>query len=114
MRHSIYNIGPRIQQRRKQKHWTQKDLAQRIGASYKHLSRIENGTKFPSLEMLICLSRELDVSLDYLISADTDTETDHTSLPGILEGCTPEEQAFLLDIMAYIKGSMKKHAARIE
>ncbi len=107
MRKSIYCIGTRIRERRKEKGWTQKDLAQRIGTSYKYISHVENGVKFPSLEMLICLARELDVSLDYLIS--TDTLPDASSMEEIrllLDNCSEGEKAFLLDIVGFIKERM--------
>ena len=113
MSRTIYAIGARIREQRKAKSWTQKDLAQRIGTSPKYLSHVENGAKFPSLEMLICLARELDVSLDSLIStASRQNNTNNTStLPdpnALLTGCTEEEKAFLLDVMGYIRGRMRK------
>ncbi len=70
MKASIYCIGERVRDRRRQKNWTQKELAQRAGTTYKYISHVENGYKYPSLEMLICLARELEVTLDYLIGTD--------------------------------------------
>ena len=65
-----HNVLFMLRERRRQMNLTQKDLAQRIGTSYKYISRLENGKKFPSLEMLICIAGELEVSLDYIINAD--------------------------------------------
>ena len=67
--------------------------------------------KFPSLEMLICLARELEVSLDYLISSDQNhsnaDELDEIHL--LLSWCSSEETAFLTDVMASIRDDLKKH-----
>ena len=89
----------------KKKRWTQKELAQRIGTSYKYISHVENGVKFPSLEMLICIARELDVSLDYLISSDIlqNTPSSTEEIQQLLNNCSPEERSFLVDTMSYIK-----------
>ena len=94
MKKSIYAIGGRIRQRRKEFGWTQKELAQRAGTSYKYIGHVETGVKFPSLEMLILLARELDVSLDWLIGVD--------------DVGTPME-AFLQDVMEYIRADLEKY-----
>ena len=94
MKKSIYAIGERIRRRRKEIGWTQKDLAQRTGTSYKYIGHVETGIKFPSLEMLILLARELDVSLDWLIGED--------------EADDPEE-AFLKEVTEFMRRDMKKH-----
>ena len=114
MRKTVYNIGSRIRECRKAKHWTQKELALRIGTSNKYLSHVENGVKFPSLEMLICLSRELDVSLDYLISSgDCPVPAGPEDLRSLFPGCSEEEYVFLTDIMAYIHQDMIRFGLRI-
>ncbi len=111
MRKSIYCIGTRIRERRKEKGWTQKDLAQRIGTSYKYISHVENGVKFPSLEMLICLARELDVSLDYLISSEEigDDVKGEAVTRMLLSGCSPEEEALFADVIVSIRNGLKKY-----
>lgn len=115
MRKSIYCIGQRIKECRKEKSWTQKDLAQRIGTSYKYLSHVENGVKFPSLEMLVCIARELDVSLDYLIGSDKIPNrielTDE--ITRLLSDCSSEEYTFILEVITFLQAGMKKHGDQI-
>ena len=94
MKKSIYAIGERIRRRRKEIGWTQKDLALRTGTSYKYIGHVETGVKFPSLEMLILIARELDVSLDWLIGED--------------EADDPEEK-FLKEVTEFIRRDMKKY-----
>ena len=99
MKKSIYAIGERVRQRRKEIGWTQKELAQRAGTSYKYIGHVETGVKFPSLEMLILLARELDVSLDWLIGEEDDDN--------------PEE-AFVKEVTEFIRKDMKKYGLRPE
>ena len=97
MKKSIYAIGERIRRRRKEIGWTQKELAQRTGTSYKYIGHVETGIKFPSLEMLILLARELEVSLDWLIGED--------------EADDPEE-AFLKEVTDFLRNTMRNHNIR--
>ena len=111
MRKSIYFIGTRMKERRKEKGWTQKELAQRVGTSYKYISHVENGIKFPSLEMLVCLARELEVSLDYLVSAEllSQSEKDSDMVQQLWPDCSPEEYAFVVELIQFVQSGMKKH-----
>ena len=111
MRKSIYCIGERIREQRKEKGWTQKDLAQRVNTSNKYISHVENGVKFPSLEMLICLARELEVSLDYLIGADQ-VGAGEDGIRSLLAECSSEESAFLSDVIVSIREDLRKHGFR--
>ena len=111
MRKSIYFIGTRVRERRKEKCWTQKELAQRVGTSYKYISHVENGIKFPSLEMLVCLARELEVSLDYLVSAEllSQSETERDVVQQLWPDCSPDEYAFVVELIQFVQSGMKKH-----
>ena len=60
--------GARIQELRKSKGYTQEELAVRLGlASKQHVSRMENGERSCSIDLLIELSCILHVSTDYLL-----------------------------------------------
>ncbi len=61
-------IGDRIRNLREMRFWTKRELAARLGISESQLSRIENGkTATLSSDVLIGLTREFDVSADYII-----------------------------------------------
>lgn len=51
---------------RKQKGFTQTKLAELVGVSKFHISRIENGKSSPSVKLLIKIADVLNVSLDDL------------------------------------------------
>jgi transcriptional regulator with XRE-family HTH domain len=60
-------FGKRLKELRKQKGWTQKELANKLDIRYSHLNKYENGMHAPPLEKLIQLTDLFDVSLDYLV-----------------------------------------------
>jgi len=56
-------IGSRIKELRRTKNLSQDQLSERIGVDSKHLSRIELGKSFSSLETLEGIAKELQVEL---------------------------------------------------
>ncbi len=60
-------LAERIKDLRKKNGLSQGELAQKIGVSSAHLSRLENGRYLPSVEVLKNLADTLNVSTDSLI-----------------------------------------------
>jgi len=56
-------IGLRIKELRKNRRLSQEELAERAETSPNYLSRMERGTENPTLEMLIKISRGLEVQM---------------------------------------------------
>ncbi len=56
-------IGARIKELRKQAGLTQEQLAERVGLDSRHLSRLEVGRHFPSLDSLERIASTLNVPL---------------------------------------------------
>ena len=67
------SFGKRLKQLRKQKRWTQKELAAMVNIGFSQFNKYECGLHIPPAEKLIELARLLDTSVDYLLSGD-DTE----------------------------------------
>lgn len=61
-------IGEFIQQSRKAKGLTQKDLGDRIGVSDKTISKWENGNSVPDTSILNELCASLDINVNELFS----------------------------------------------
>ena len=61
-------LGKRIQKIRKMKNLTQNNLAELCKCSVNHLSAVENGINKPSLELIINISVELNVTIDELVT----------------------------------------------
>lgn len=62
----MYDFGELLRQLRKEKGYSQEQLAQKINKSKSLISKYENNQKLPTLETLIDLSVLFDVSLDFL------------------------------------------------
>lgn len=60
-------IGENIRKFRKKNDLTQEEFADRLGVTYQSVSRWENGTTYPDLELLPALSEILSVTVDKLI-----------------------------------------------
>jgi len=63
-------LGERIKQLRKEKNWQQAELAEKIEADARQISRYEKGKIKPSAETLLKIAQVFDVSIDYLLKDD--------------------------------------------
>lgn len=61
-------LGLKIKEFRENRKYTQDKLAEKVGIDPKHLSRIENGRNYPSLETLEKILENLDVSFDEIFN----------------------------------------------
>jgi len=63
-------IHTRIKELRKEKGWTQSDLAKNLELENKMISYYENGKSIPNADTLIRIAEVFDVSIDYLLIED--------------------------------------------
>ena len=63
-------FGLRIKELRKQRKWTQKELAAKIDVRFPQLNKYECGLHAPPMEKLIQLAEILDTTVDYLLTGD--------------------------------------------
>lgn len=73
-KNTLFEIGQRIQKYRKQKKLTQEQLAEKIGLSPNHLSRIEAGKHNPYFENIMLAAKELDVPIDAFLEDVEDNQ----------------------------------------
>ncbi len=66
----IIKIGKFISENRKKKGMTQEQLAEKLGVTSKTISRWENGNYMPDISLLKPLSKELDITLNDLLSGE--------------------------------------------
>jgi transcriptional regulator with XRE-family HTH domain len=73
------NIGHKISMLRKDRKWSQSDLAKEIEASREIIGKYERNENLPSIEMVLKMSKAFGVTIDYLIGngeyASYDKET---------------------------------------
>lgn len=60
-------VGDRIQKKRQLLEISQEELAERIDRATKYISDIERGICGMSIETMMSITKELDMSLDYMI-----------------------------------------------
>ena len=65
------SFADNLQLIKKEKHLSQEELAEKISVSRQAISKWEQGSGYPETEKLIILSKELNVSLDYLMLGET-------------------------------------------
>jgi transcriptional regulator with XRE-family HTH domain len=65
----LSEVGPRLRRLRERRELTLTALAERTGISKSTLSRLENGERKPSLELLLPLAQAFHLPLDELVGA---------------------------------------------
>jgi len=60
-------VGNNIRELRKQRGWTQVELAKRLGCTQGMITAYESGRKYPNIDRAIRLTAVFDVSLDRLV-----------------------------------------------
>ena len=63
-------FGSRVKEMRKHFHWTQKELANRIGIRFQLLNKYEGGQHIPPAKTLIKLAEALGTTVDYLLTGN--------------------------------------------
>lgn len=118
-------VGKRIKHMRKQRAWTQKELATRLDIGQPQLNKYESGFNAPPLDKLIHLARIFDTTVDYLVSG---TEEDKVPLRStrllerfrILQAFNPDVQETVIKLIDAlivqnrVEGAMKpldRHAS---
>lgn len=102
------SIGSRIAKLRKEHNMTQEQLAERLDISIKHCSAVERGLSSLSLEKLVDVSILFDVSLDYLVkgNSESDFSIQHiwASLPqSITSALTSNDQTEIDLLLEYLR-----------
>lgn len=95
-------LGMRIAKRRKNKGIKQNVLAERIGISNNYLSGIECGNEHPSLEIIIKICNELEVTPDYLLLGSMHSNQVSQNILDGLRLCTQEDIALISAIVSYL------------
>lgn len=60
-------FGEKLRKYRIKNHFSQMELAEKIGSATSSVSHLENGTHSPSLETLLRLSKVLNIGIDEML-----------------------------------------------
>lgn len=103
-------LGEKIIQMRKQKEWSQEELASQLGISRQSVSKWESGASIPELDKIVSMSRLFGVSTDYLLKEEMKGNT-----PAIVpkeELADPQRSVSLEEATGFLELT-RKTAARI-
>lgn len=106
---SSYNkveVGVRIRNQRTRIGWTQEELAAKIGRAYKYCQDIERGSCGMSVDTMLSIASNLNISLDYLIygrdnfnQEPAELSTEQLAVMNILEQCSNRKKRYALDLL---------------
>ena len=88
VRNALAAVGPRLRELRQRREITLTQLAESTGISVSTLSRLESGTRRPTLELLLALSQAYRVPLDDLVGAPDVGDPRVRLKPGHVKGRT--------------------------
>lgn len=80
----MVDVGNRIKELRVSQKITQNDFASRLGVTKSAISSYENGSRLPSYDILIKISRIFKVSTDYLLGC-VDEKVQTISVSGLTD-----------------------------
>ena len=98
---------------RKDKSWSQADLASKTGISQVMVGKYERGDAIPSLEVAKKIADALEVSLDYLVGEGINVNLDKQNLKRLeeLQLLNKEKQSILYDLIdTYIRDAKTRQA----
>lgn len=105
------SIGKRIKHYRTDKKMSQEDLGKIVCVNYQHISNIEAGRRYPSLELIILIANALDVSADDLLTDNLKHSSSPvgTEIHDLLLDCNNDEKAILTKTVTFLKGLLAEY-----
>lgn len=103
------SIGRRIREVRKERGWTQAQLAEKSGIEPSNISHIERAATKLSLPTMVNIANALEVTLDELAYGSL-IKSAHVSAKiadELLSDCTPEEMRILTEVLKNTKAALR-------
>lgn len=86
-------FGEKLQKLRKAKGWTQEELASQVSVSRQALSKWEKGSVLPDTDNILRISKIFEVSTDYLLHEDFESDADIPAVHASKEELSKEYQS---------------------
>ena len=102
-------LGLKIKEARKERKFSQEDLAYKTGITPPYLSQIENGRKKISLPVLLRISKVLKVSMDELVSGKIRPFGYLADFTAILKDVNDYEARIMFEITASAKRILREN-----
>lgn len=107
------NFGERLISLRKEKNWSQSDLADKAGVSRVIIGRYERNDALPSIEVAKSIADAFNISMDMLIGEGQNAKLDKKALKRMeeLELLEDDKKRTLFDLMdTYIRDAKARKA----
>ncbi len=103
------SIGKRIKKYRTQKNMSQEELAALIYVTPVHISYVENGSRTPSLDLLVLIANALEVTADDLLAENLTSSSAmvESTLFKELQDCNPDEEKILTSTFTFLKNLLR-------
>ena len=104
-------LGTRIKEQRQRRMLTQQQLAEKVNLTPGFISRIENGKKKPSLEVLLSICEALNITLnDLLVGNQIPQESDYNAeFTELLSHYNESERRLIFEITKALHQIINKH-----
>ena len=97
------SLGKRISFYRSKSNLTQEVLAAKVNCSREYIVQIENGTKVPSLSVLVKIANTLSVSADELLLDCLEYSSANSEIHRLLLDCNETEQTVIIRMAKELK-----------
>ena len=95
--------GVYLATKRREKNWTQQQLAEKLGVSSKTISKWERGLCLPDYSMIEALCQQLSITVSELLAGQDEKEARHVELENLLERVSQlEKQRSLLSLVVMV------------
>ena len=102
------SLGKRISFYRSKSNLSQETLAAKVNCSREHIVRIENGTKIPSISVLVEIANALSVSADELLldCLERPSSSANSEVHRLLLDCNETEQTVIIRMAKELKATL--------
>ena len=109
------SLGSRIRLFRKRRGLSQMALAEKIDCCANFISCVETGQKCVSLNTLVSIANEIQVSADELLvdSLDYSVKVSAHEFSRLLSDCTDYERKVIIDVVSATKDALRSNRAFI-
>ena len=101
------SFSENLKQIRQDHHLSQEELAELLDVSRQAVSKWEQGQGYPEVEKLLVLSSKLNVSLDALMSAETNRDAGEKNRSGLIVITSPHEHVIATCYKVAATGKMR-------
>lgn len=104
------SLGDKVKRHRLQTGLSQEKFSEQLGFSESFYSRIERGERVVSLDSLIKISNNLNLSLDYLLAESLNHNISETmpskEVSAMLQGLNPQQTQYILDLLRVVTANI--------